>query len=61
MNNIIIIVYDSPFQYFWDGNLGISIEDTINYLLDLKLNNFDIIETPLDLDHYKELCWTERK
>lgn len=54
-------MYDSPFQYFWDGNLGISIEDTINYLLDLKLNNFDIIETPLDLDHYKELCWTERK
>lgn len=55
--NKIIIVYDSPFQYFWDGNLYVNTDDTINYLLDLKINNFDIIETILDIDHFKELYY----
>lgn len=57
--NKIIIVYDSPFQYFWDGNLYVNTDDTVNYLLDLKINNFDIVETILDIDHFKELYYAK--
>ena len=59
--NKIIIVYDSPFQYFWDGNLYVNTDDTINYLLDLKINNFDIVETILDIDHFKELYYAKQR
>ena len=59
--NKIIIVYDKPFQYFWDGNICDSIDETIDYILNLGIKNFDVVETPLSLNLYKNLYYYVRQ
>ena len=60
MNKILIIyINDFPYFYIWDGNIVSYPNDIIDYIVNeiSTIKDFDIVETVLDLETYKELYY----
>lgn len=58
MNKILIVYIDNaPFFYIWDGGVGETLEESLNWILTYakSITDFDLIETVLDLETYKQL------
>ena len=52
--NKIVIVYTKNHTYLWDADIA-PTDETVDYLIKLGYTDFDLIETPLDLDTYQLL------
>lgn len=60
MNKILIVyINDFPYFYIWDGNIISDPDDVIDYIVNeiSTIKDFDIVETVLDLETYKELYY----
>lgn len=58
MNKILIVYIDNaPFFYIWDGGVGETLEESVDWILTYvkSITDFDLIETVLDLETYKQL------
>lgn len=58
MNKILIVyINNDPFFYIWDGGVGETLEESLNWILSYtkSITDFDLIETVLDLETYKQL------
>jgi hypothetical protein len=58
MNKILIVyVNNAPFFYIWDGGVGETLEESVDWILTYvkSITDFDLIETVLDLETYKQL------
>lgn len=58
MNKILIVyINNAPFFYIWDGGVGETLEESLNWILTFakSITDFDLIETVLDLETYKQL------
>ena len=58
MNKILIVhINNAPFFYIWDGCVGETLEESVDWILThaKSITDFDLIETVLDLETYKQL------
>lgn len=58
MNKILIVyVNNAPFFYIWDGGVGETLEESLDWILTYakSITDFDLIETVFDLETYKQL------
>lgn len=58
MNKILIVYIDNaPFFYIWDGGVCETLEESVDWILTYakSITDFDLIETVLDLETYKQL------
>lgn len=58
MNKILIVYIDNaPFFYIWDGGVGETLEESVDWIITYvkSITDFDLIETVLDLETYKQL------
>lgn len=58
MNKILIVyINNAPFFYIWDGGVGETLEESVDWILTYvkSITDFDLIETVLDLETYKQL------
>lgn len=56
MNLIAKIYINSTLYYLQDFSYYKNINEVIYLLSNMEYYNYDIIETPLDFDHYEQLC-----
>lgn len=57
MMNKVLIVYVDSHAHVWEGNLdeNYSLEETVDFLIAIGYKDFDLIETPLDIETYSKL------
>lgn len=58
MNKILIVyINNAPFFYIWDGGVCETLEESVDWILThaKSITDFDLIETVLDLETYKQL------
>lgn len=57
MMNKVLIVYVDSYAHVWEGNLdeNYSLEETVDFLISIGYKDFDLVETPLDVETYSKL------